>query len=80
MFKIGDKVMFDDDKIVGYIVKIEIDPYDETDINDEYVFYTIRVFKDFYVDGYADFTRSEKDMKLYLEPVQLNMFDMMKGE
>lgn len=80
MFKIGDKVMFDYDKIVGYIVKIEIDPYDETDINNEYVFYTIRVFRDFYLDGYADFTRSEKDMKLFLEPVQLSMFDMMKGE
>lgn len=80
MFKIGDKVMFDDDKIVGYVVKIEIDPYEETDVNDEYVFYTIRVFRDFYLDGYADFTRSEKDMKLFLEPVQLNMFDMMKGE
>ena len=79
MFKVGDKVIFGD-KIVGYIVKIEIDPYDETDINNEYVLYTIRVFKDFYVDGYADYTRSEKDMKLYLEPVQLNMFDMMKGE
>lgn len=78
MFKVGDKVEFDKDKIVGYIVKMEIDPLEEYEVKHEYVYYTVRVFKDFYHNGYTDFERSEEDLKLYEEPIQLNMFDMME--
>lgn len=69
MFNIGDKVSFissvDGKPIYGYIVKIEIDPFEEVDVRfdkNNYVFYTVRVYKDFYMDGYADFGRTENDM------------------
>lgn len=66
MFNIGDKVRFGTTFVLtGYIVKIEIDPFEKIDINFDkknYVFYTIRVYKDFYIDGYADFQRTENDM------------------
>ena len=65
MFNIGDKVKFGTTSVLtGYIVKIEIDPFEEIDVKFDktnYVFYTIRVFKDFYKDGYADFNRTEND-------------------
>lgn len=64
MFKIGEKVKFGD--MVGYIVKIEIDPLDENDYDfgDPAYFatYTVRVFKAFYKYGYADFQRSQTDL------------------
>lgn len=63
MFNIGDKVRFGNNShLTGYIVKIEIDPIEEIEVNFDkknYVFYTIRVFKDFYINGYADFNRTE---------------------
>ena len=66
MFNIGDKVIFlCNFQLTGYIVKIEIDPIEEIEVNFDkknYVFYTIRVFKDFYIDGYADFNRTEEDL------------------
>ena len=66
MFNIGDKVIFGGNfQLTGYIVKIEIDPIEEIEVNFDkknYVFYTIRVFKDFYIDGYADFQRTENEM------------------
>jgi len=66
MFNIGDKVKFGGNfQLIGYIVKIEIDPFEEIDVNFDkknYVFYTIRVYKDFYIDGYSDFQRTENDM------------------
>lgn len=66
MFNIGDKVNFGTTSVLtGYIVKIEIDPLEEIDVKFDktnYVFYTIRVFKDFYIDGYADFNRTEEDL------------------
>lgn len=66
MFNIGDKVEFGENfRLIGYIVKIEIDPLEEIDVKFDktnYVFYTIRVFKDFYIDGYADFNRTENDL------------------
>lgn len=66
MFNIGDKVRFGTTSILtGYIVKIEIDPFEEIDVNfdkENYAVYTIRVYKDFYIDGYADFQRTENDM------------------
>lgn len=65
-FNIGDKVNFGTTFVLtGYIVKIEIDPIEEIEVNFDkknYVFYTIRVFKDFYIDGYADFNRTEEDL------------------
>ena len=67
--KVGDKVVFGEDSIVGYIVKIEIDPISEfvTDFQkpEEFATYTIRVFKPFYVGGYTDFQRSREDITLY---------------
>lgn len=69
MFKIGEKVKFDD--MVGYIVKIEIDPFDEYDYDlrnpVDFVTYTVRVFKAFYQYGYADFQRSQIDLARYEE-------------
>jgi hypothetical protein len=66
MFNIGDKVIFGKNILLtGYVVKIEIDPFEETDVKFDktnYVFYTVRVFKDFYKDGYADFNRTEKEL------------------
>lgn len=68
MIKIGSKVSFGaKEKIVGYIVKIEIDPLEECEVNFEaeaMVFYTIRVYKDFYMNGYTDFVRVEDDLTL----------------
>ena len=71
MMKIGKKVVFYSargDYMVGYIVKIEIDPLDENDYDlnnpEEYATYTIRVFRDFYQYGYADFQRSRSDIAL----------------
>lgn len=68
MIKIGSKVSFDTkDPLVGYVVKIEIDPIEECEVNfeaTESVFYTIRVYKKFYKYGYADFVRSENDLTL----------------
>lgn len=65
-FNIGDKVKFGKDfHLIGYIVKIEIDPIEEIEVNfdkENYVAYTIRVYKDFYIGGYSDFRRTENDM------------------
>ena len=68
MIKIGSKVSFGaKEKLVGYIVKIEIDPLEEYEVNFEakaMIFYTIRVYKDFYMNKYADFVRVEDDLTL----------------
>lgn len=68
MYKIGQKVQIIDttEPIIGYIVKIEIDPFEETDVafeSKEWVGYTIRVYKPFYINGYTDFVRTENDIK-----------------
>ena len=67
MFKIGDKVSMKKTNMnrhfEGYIVKIEIDPGFEEDVKEASVYYTVRVFRDFYTDGYADFTRMENEIK-----------------
>lgn len=65
---VGDKVMFGEYFTVGYIVKIEIDPIEESEVNfekDNWVTYTIRVFEPFYKGGYADFQRSRDEIALY---------------
>ena len=68
MYKIGQKVRFDGitGSIVGYIVKMEIDPLEEIDVADEvedWIIYTIRVYKPFYIDGYTDYGCTERDIK-----------------
>lgn len=68
MYKIGQKVQFDGitGPIIGYIVKIAIDPLEETDVafeSKEWIMYTIRVYKPFYVNGYVDFGRTEGEFR-----------------
>lgn len=71
MFKIGDKVSFGSvHTMIGYIVGINIDPIEESDVNfdkNNWVDYTIRVFKDFYKDGFTDFRCSENDITICKE-------------
>jgi hypothetical protein len=66
MFNIGDKVYFiskvDEKPIYGYVVKIEIDPGFEQDVKEVSVYYTVRVFRDFYTDGCADFMRMGNEL------------------
>lgn len=65
MFKIGDKVSMRTNMnwpLEGYIVKVEIDPGYEEDVKEVSVYYTVRVFRDFYTDGYADFMRIGKEL------------------
>lgn len=62
MIQIGSKVSFGG--LTGYVVKLEIDPLEERDVNFGTVFYTIRVYKKFYQYGYADFVRLESDLIL----------------
>ena len=59
-YRIGQKVKFEE--LEGYIISINIDPLEETDVafeSREWVSYTIRVYRKFYINGYADFYRSE---------------------
>lgn len=68
MYKIGQKVQVIDitEPAVGYIVKIEIDPLEEIEVIPEvkyWVFYTIRVYKDFYKNGYTEYCRTEREIK-----------------
>ena len=68
MYKVGQKVQITDttEPIIGYIVKIEIDPLEETDVafeSKEWVGYTIRVYKPFYTNGYTDFSSTERDIR-----------------
>lgn len=69
MYKIGQKVQIVADRvrpITGYIVKMEIDPPEEADVASEaedWIIYTIRVYKRFYRDGYTDYGCTERDIK-----------------
>jgi len=65
MFKIGDKVMIDNNEhLVGYIVSMIIDPLEEYEVKDEieFITYAVRVFKSFYSYGYSDFHRMGNDL------------------
>lgn len=67
MFRIGDKVMIDnEERLVGYIVSITIDPLEEYSVKTEtdfnFITYVVRVFKPFYVNGYSDFYRMSDDL------------------
>jgi len=68
MYKIGQKVQLCgvDIPIIGYIVKMEIDPLEETEVvseSKEWILYTIRVYKDFYINGYTDYRRTEREIE-----------------
>lgn len=68
MYKIGQKVQLRgvDIPIIGYIVKMEIDPLEEAEVaseSKEWILYTIRVYKDFYINGYTDYRRTEREIK-----------------
>ena len=69
MFQIGDKVIMDADTkfpVEGYIVAITIDPITEYGVEFEkkdWVVYKVRVYRDFYTDGYTDFDRDAKDLR-----------------
>ena len=69
MYKIGQKIQLIDSSnpvIVGYIVKMEIDPLEEIEVafeSKECIIYTIRVYKDFYINGYTDYCYTEKEIK-----------------
>lgn len=68
MYKIGQKVQLLNTikPIIGYIVKMEIDPLEEIDVVSEakeWIIYTIRVYESFYIDGYADYCRTEREIK-----------------
>lgn len=68
VFKIGDKVYFDDRKeLIGYVVGVSIDPFEENEVNyekDNLVTYTVRRFAPFYQYGYTDFHRGETQLLL----------------
>lgn len=68
MYKIGQKVQIIDTikPVIGYIVKMEIDPLEETEVtfeSKEWIIYTIRVYEDFYINGYTDYCRTEREIK-----------------
>ena len=69
MFQIGDKVIIDantKDPIEGYIVAITIDPLTENEVEFEkkdWVGYKVRVYKDFYINGYTDFYRDAWNLR-----------------
>lgn len=68
MYKIGQKVQLNGVSvpIIGYIVKMEIDPLEEIEVaseSKEWIIYTIRVYKDFYINGYTDYCRTEREIK-----------------
>ena len=68
MFQIGDKGIIADtkDPIEGYIVAITIDPLTESEVEfekKEWVGYKVRVYKNFYIDGYADFYRDALSLR-----------------
>lgn len=65
MYKIGQKVQITD-TIEGYIIKMEIDPLEEMEVaseTKEWIIYTIRVYRPFYINGYTDYCRTERDIK-----------------
>lgn len=68
MYKIGQKVQILDTvaPTIGYIVKMEIDPLEEINVaseSKEWIIYTVRVYKDFYINGYTDYCRTEREIK-----------------
>jgi hypothetical protein len=68
MYKIGQKVQILDvpEPTTGYIIKMEIDPLEEIEVipeSKEWIIYTIRVYKSFYINGYTDYCRTEREIK-----------------
>lgn len=68
MYKIGQKVQLLNvpKPTTGYIVKMEIDPLEEITVaseSKEWIIYTVRVYKPFYMNGYTDYCRTEREIK-----------------
>lgn len=67
MYKIGQKVRLKGTNLIaGYIVKMEIDPIEEIEVaseTEDWIIYTIRVYKRFYRDGYTDYCRTEQEIE-----------------
>lgn len=67
MFRVGQKVKIKDaNDLIGYIVRIEIDPLEENEVNWEakyYVTYIVRRYAPFLINGYNDFVRTENDIE-----------------
>lgn len=69
MLQIGDKVIMDVDTkfpVEGYIVAITIDPITESEVEFEkknWVTYKVRVYRNFYTDGYTDFYREAGNLR-----------------
>lgn len=68
MYKIGQKVQIIDtiQPVIGYIIKMEIDPLEEINVvseSKEWIIYTIRVYKHFYTNGYIDYYRTEREIE-----------------
>lgn len=68
MFKIGQKVMVSGNpEVVGYIVEMYIDPLEESDVAFEvenWIIYKVRVYREFYTDGYSDYGCTASDLTL----------------
>ena len=67
MFRIGQKVKLKNaNDLIGYIVRIEIDPLEENDVSYEvkyYVTYRVRRYAPFLINGYNDFGCTENDIE-----------------
>lgn len=68
MFNIGDKVQLNKEAdFLGYIVRIECDPIEESAVEWEsknWATYVVRVYYPLYKGGYADFYRSADEISL----------------
>ena len=68
MFRIGQKVKIKNtNDLIGYIVRIEIDPLEENEVSYEvkyYVTYIVRRYAPFLLNGYSDFARTENEIEL----------------
>lgn len=68
MFKLGQKVMVSKNpNVIGYIVEMHIDPLEESGVAfeaEDWVIYSVRVFKDFYQNGYSDYGCTASDLTL----------------
>ena len=52
---------------IGYIVEMHIDPLEESDVAFEmenWIIYSVRVYKEFYTDGYSDYGCTASDLTL----------------
>lgn len=65
MFNLGDKVYIKNPGLWGYLVEKRIDPIEEYDVSydkQNCVFCKVRVYRNFYKDGYFDFQCMENEL------------------